>query len=190
MSYSTKIYSAAAFRYANALLELAQADGVLEKVERDLQDVKAMIGASADFRSLIRSPLLNADQQSRAMLALADKARLQDLTKNTLGVLIQNRRLNLLEGVIVAFGEELSRRRGEVEVQVETAEKLDDSQAQDLAKKIAGALQLQVTVNAQIRPEILGGMVVTVGSRMIDHSVARKLERLKASMMKPAEKAA
>ncbi len=176
--------SAVSFRYAIALMDLAEEAKKLDKVEKDLSDLRSMISASADLSRLIRSPLVNAGKRGAALQALAEKAKFQDLTRNFLGVLSENGRLNALESIIEAFYGELSKRRGEITVNVQTAQDLSAKQQKALQDTISKAVGSEVFLHAKVEPGILGGMIVTVGSQMIDDSVARKLERLKAAMSK------
>ena len=121
--------------------------------------------------------------------ALAQKAKFQTLTANFLGVLAQNRRLPALGAVIGAFQSELRRRRGEVEAKVETAFALNPAQTNALQEQLSKAMGTNVTLNVEVNRDLLGGLVVTVGSRMIDDSVRRKLEKLQRTM-NSGEKAA
>lgn len=179
---SAKASHAVTSRYALALIELAQESNKIEKVERDLNELAAMISASGDLATVISSPSLSSDQQAKAMMAIAEKAKFEGLTRNFLGVLVKNRRLAAVQGIVEAFRTELSRRRGEVAVEVQTAQDMSASQFEALQRAIAKGLGRDVALKAKVEPSILGGMIVTIGSKMIDDSVARKLERLKAAM--------
>ena len=187
MTSAVKVSSAVSSRYAAALMDLAETSKVLDKVEADLADLKAMVAGSSDLSLLIGSPLVSRVQQESALSALADKAKFQTLTKNFLGVLTQNRRLYALGAIIEAFRAALSRRRGEVSVSVETAQALKAAQVKSLQSAISKGIGSDVTLDEKVNPDILGGMIVTVGSHMIDDSVARKLDRLKAAMNKPSD---
>lgn len=182
MTSATKASSPVSLRYAVALMDLAQEGEKLDKVEKDLASLRSMIKDSPELAQLIRSPLTNRGKCEAALQAIGQKAGFQDLTNNFLGVLCRNGRLNALESVIDAFDRELSARRGEVEVNVQTAQKLSDAQLKTLQDTIAKSVGAEVLVKAKVEPSILGGMIVTVGSHMIDDSVARKLERLKSAM--------
>ncbi|MBP7721556.1 MAG: F0F1 ATP synthase subunit delta [Alphaproteobacteria bacterium] len=179
---SAKASHAVTSRYALALIELAQESNRIQQVERDLNELGAMIAASADLTTVISSPSLSRDQQAKAIMAIADKAKFDGLTRNFLGVLVKNRRLGAVQGISEAFRTELSRRRGEVAVEVQTAQDMSASQLESLQRAIAKGLGRDVALKAKVEPSILGGMIVTIGSKMIDDSVARKLERLKAAM--------
>lgn len=182
MTSATPASSVVASRYVRALIELAEESKKIDAVEKDFQDLGSMLEASEDFKHLVSSPLIPAEKQTAAIDAIASQAKLQELTTNFLKVLVQNRRLAILGSVIRAFSSELSKRRGEISVRVQTAQDLSASQIkalEDVLKKQTGT---QVSIEAEVKPEIIGGMVVTVGSHMIDDSVRRKLERLKVAM--------
>jgi F-type H+-transporting ATPase subunit delta len=171
-----------ATRYAAALIDMAEQSKSIEKVEKDFNELQVMIAGSKDLQSLIRNPLFNRVQQQSAILALAQKSGFDDLTVRFLGVLAQNRRLPMLPNVIRALITELNRRRGGVEAKVQTAFALSDAQTKDLQKSLSDAMGSSVSLNVEVNRDILGGMIVTVGSRMIDDSVRRKLERLKRTL--------
>lgn len=158
----------------------------VEKVEQDLRDLGAMIAESKDLRDIIENPLLDRTQQQRAILAVAEAAKFQPLTSNFLGVLATNRRLGALPAVLTAFHRELMRRRGAVAAKVETAVALTPAQTQALQKELSQAMGSNVTLDVSVNKDLLGGMVVTVGSRMIDNSVKRKLEMLQRAMNAPS----
>lgn len=171
-----------ASRYVSALLDMAEDARQTDKVEQDLLQLDSMIAESADLRSLIKNPLISSDQQLDGILALAEKAKFQQLTGNFLGVVANNRRLPLLPQIIRAFKAELRKRRGEVEARVESAFPMTPAQTDALQKELSKAMGVNVTLNVAVNKDLLGGMIVTVGSRMIDDSVRRKLERLQRTM--------
>lgn len=170
-------------RYANSLADLAQDSKVLDQVGSDFGALKQMLIESTDLAAFISSPRISRESQISVISEIAKKAKFNKLTENFLSVLIQNRRLNALEGIIKAFFKEVARRRGDVAVRVETAVELPAKQAKELEKKVADALGRSVTVEAIVNPEILGGMILTIGSYMIDDSVRRKLDRLGAVLI-------
>lgn len=182
MSSMNKASSLLAQRYANALVDAAEGAGALAKVEKDIADLQAMVEACDDLVAVIRSPLLPQDKMLGVVDALADKAKFNVVTKNFLGVLVQNRRLGVLEAIMDGFNGELSARRGEVRVDVQVAQDISAKQKKALEDVLSKAIGKDVAVNARVEPSILGGMIVTVGSQMIDNSVARKLARLRLAM--------
>lgn len=182
MSSKTQVSSLVCQRYAKALIQQAESVKKLDKVEQDVKDLSAMIESSDDLRNVIRSPLFNQVSLSKALFAIADKAKFQDVTKSFLGTLIENGRLNILEQVIAAFGVVLSKKRGELEVEVKVAQDLSAKQRKDLEAALSKSLGGAVAMDVQVDPSILGGMIVTAGSCMVDDSIARKLERLRADL--------
>lgn len=169
-------------RYAAALLDMAAEAGQVEKIEGDMRDLGAMIAASEDLRTLLSNPLAGRDRLSSAIGALAAQAKLQKLTSNFLGVLAANNRLSILEKIVTAFQDELVRRRGEVRAKVQTAYALTHEQTQALKDEMGKVMGSNVTLDVEINKDLLGGMVVTVGSKQIDSSVKRQLELLKRAM--------
>ena len=182
MAASKQTSSIVSKRYANALIELADDKKNLDKVEKDLSDLAGMIESSEELQFAIRSPLINEASMQKAVMAIADKAKLQDITKSFLGVLVQNGRIEELSNIIKAFNQILDKRRGAITVDVEVAQDLTAKQKKDLQTALSKAIGKDVAVNAKVEPSILGGMIVTIGSQMIDDSVRRKLERLKVSL--------
>ncbi len=178
MSSSNLTSSLIYTRYAGALVDLAEQKKVVEKVQKDLDSLQSALDTSNDLSEAISSPLVSASEQGRVMEELAKKVKMQGLTKNFLGVLAQNRRVSALPGIIKAYEKIVAQRSGLVDVRVETAAALDDKQSKAVKAKIEKALSATVRLEEIVSPEIMGGMVVTVGSYMIDDSVRRKIERL------------
>lgn len=171
-----------AVRYASALIEMASDSKILDKVEQDMADLGKMIEGSAELSSAIRNPLIGKPEKQAAIEAIAAKAKFQDLTKKFLSVLAVNGRLRHVTSIISAFGRQLRLHRGEVEVKVETAGALTDEQTKALKKQFSDKIGMNVTLEVSVNKDLIGGMVVTIGSRMIDDSVRSKLERLGRAM--------
>ena len=182
MSTQTQSSTVVSRRYAGALLDLAEESKALAKVEKDLDELAAMMLSSSDLATMIASPLTTRADQEKAAQKLAEKAKFQKLTKNFLGVLAQNGRLNILPAILRDVESEMTKRRGELVANVETAVALTDKQTKALQKEISKAMGRDVMIEATVNPDIMGGMVVTAGSYMIDDSVKRKLERLRSAM--------
>ncbi len=178
MSSSTPISSIVYTRYAGALIDLAEQNKAVDKIQKNLSALENMINDSDDLAEVITSQLISKEKQAAAINALATKAKLEKLTANFLGVLVENRRLNALPGIITVFNKILAAKSGQVEVSVETAAKLTAGQVKDVKQKIEKALGTTIIVEEKVTPEIMGGVIVTIGSYMIDDSVRRKLERL------------
>jgi F-type H+-transporting ATPase subunit delta len=171
-----------AARYATALFELARDQGALDKIAADLDNVKAMIESSADLRRLVRSPIIGRAEQGKAMDAVLARAQVNELTRRFVGVVAANRRLFSLEAIISAFKQQLAKSRGELTAIVSTAQPLDDAQKAALDASLRRAVGVKVAVETKVDPELLGGMVVRIGSRMFDSSLRSKLQRLQLAM--------
>jgi len=169
-------------RYALALLELAEEQGVLDRVADDLKALKSMIGESGDLRRLLRSPLFGRAQQEAAIGAVLEKAGAGDLTGKFVSVVAANRRLFALSAMIEAYLAELACKRGEVTARVTSAQPLSDAQSQALIEALKRAAGSKVTVESAVDADLLGGLVVRVGSRMIDASLKTKLMKLRHAM--------
>jgi F-type H+-transporting ATPase subunit delta len=171
-----------AARYAAALLELADAHKAIDRVASDLTELRAMIGGSGALRSLIRSPLLTREEQGSAMAALLRQSGASDLVRKFVGLVASNRRLFALPAMIDEFLAELARRRGEMRAEVTAAKSLSDHQQQALSEAIRRSVGGKVAVDVKVDPSLIGGLVVKVGSRMIDSSLRTKLQRLQLAM--------
>jgi len=171
-----------ASRYAAALFELADEKKQLDVVAGDLSSLKQAIAASEDLRRLIRSPVLSRADQGRAMEALLEAARASDLVRRFVGLVAQNRRLFVLPEMINAYLSQLAERRGEVTAEVVSARPLSDAQRSAVAEALRKAVGGKVAVDAQVDPSLIGGLVVKVGSRLIDSSLRTKLHRLQLAM--------
>ena len=179
---SKQTSGAAAIRYATALVEIAANAKKIDSVETDLNELEAMIQGSTDLQNLLKSPLISREDQQASIVAIAQKAKFQDITTNFLNLLAQNRRLNMLPSIMNAVHMDISRLRGEVSAHVATAFKLTKEQENALQESLAKAVGKAVSVQVDVQEDLIGGMVVTVGSQIIDDSVKRKLERLKIAM--------
>jgi F-type H+-transporting ATPase subunit delta len=169
-------------RYAAALYELAHDAKALDAVAQDLGQLKAMIAASEDLRRLIGSPLLARDQQAKGIAALTASAQFGDLTRRFLGTVARNRRAYALPAIIDAFTALLAERRGELVAEVTAAKALRPEQIGAVTTALRNTLGRKVSMTIKIDPAILGGLKVKVGSRLIDASLASKLQRLQLAM--------
>jgi F-type H+-transporting ATPase subunit delta len=174
--------SGLAERYAAALFELADERRILDAVAADLRALKAMIGGSADLMRLIRSPILSRAEQSRAIAALAEQAGFSPLVRDFLGVVAHNRRLFAVPAMIDSYLKKLAERRGEVTAEVTAAQPLSEAQLARLGEELRRALGRRVAVEVKVDRALLGGLVVKVGSRMIDGSLRSRLARLQLAM--------
>ena len=169
-------------RYATSLIETAEQAKVLDKVEKDVAELAAMIEESEELRFFLTNPLFGKDQQISVLIGLSQKAKLQKITENFLNVLIAKSRVFVLEAILDSFNEELAIKRGEVNAQVVTAIKMTQKQTKALEDKVAKSIGRKVSLDVQVDESLIGGLVITIGSRMVDASVKRKLERLENAL--------
>ena len=174
--------SGLAARYAAALFDLADERRMLDEIASDLRQVRAMLQGSGDFLRLIRSPVLSRDQQGKAVGVLAEQAGLSPLVRDFLAVVARNRRLFAVPAIIEAFLAKLAARRGEVNAQVTAAQALNETQLATLNEQLRRSIGSRVSVDVLIDPGLIGGMIVKVGSRMVDGSIKSKLQRLQLAM--------
>lgn len=178
----TETIGVIAVRYATALYELAESQNLLDQVAGDLKALRAMIRDSADLARLLHSPITSRAAQGSAILALAKEAKFTPLTVNFLGVLATNRRLPDVGGVIASYLGTLAAKRGEKAAQVASAVPLSAAQLDSLTNALKTAFGGTVAVDVAVDPSLLGGLVVKVGSRMVDSSLKTKLQHLKLAM--------
>ncbi|WP_404424448.1 F0F1 ATP synthase subunit delta [Thalassospira australica] len=169
-------------RYATALFELAQSADALDAVKSDLELLDQAIVESDDLRNVLRSPVISRDVQAKAMAALLDKLGVSDLTKKTVGVLCQKRRLFVLPDVISSYLSMLSAFKGEVTAQVTSASELKKEQIEAVTGALKEVVGATVKVDLNVDPAVLGGLVVKVGSRVFDASLRTKLQKLELAM--------
>lgn len=179
---SSETTGAIAQRYAAALFELAEHHNALDQVAADLKAFRDMAAASDDLTRLLRSPVIGRDAQIRAITAVAEKAGFSDLTRRFLGTVAGNRRLFSVHGMIGAYLERLAAKRGEVTAAVTAAAQLTATQLASLTETLKTAVGAAVAIEVQVDPSLLGGLVVRVGSRMIDNSLRTKLQHLQLAM--------
>ena len=169
-------------RYATALFELALEERALDAVKADLDHFDGLIAESPDLRRLVRSPILSRADQGRAITAIAEGAGLTPLTRSFLGLVAQNRRLFAVPAMIDAFLARLASRRGEVTAEVVAAQALTPAQLDAVNEQLRKAMGSKVAVEVRVDPALLGGLIVKVGSRMVDASLRSKLHRLQLAM--------
>ena len=169
-------------RYATALFELARDEKSIDAVRADLDQFDAMLNDSADLKRLVRSPVFAADAQSKALSAVLDKAGIAGISANFLKVLTANRRLFAVSDVIRAFRALVARFKGEASADVTVAEPLSDKNLDALKTALKAVSGKDVTLHVKVDPSIIGGLVVKLGSRMVDSSLRTKLNSIKHAM--------
>jgi F-type H+-transporting ATPase subunit delta len=174
--------SGVAGRYANALFELALEQNALASVEQDLATFAEALEEAPDLRRLVQSPVISAEEQARALDAMLKALKLGGLVGNFLKLTAKNRRLFAVPDMIRAFRLALARHRGQVNAEVTSAAKLEDGQLRALKQALAAALGKDVQLDHKVDASLLGGLIVKVGSRMVDSSLRTKLSSLKHAM--------
>lgn len=182
MDASTGIQSSLSGRYATALFELARDAKAIDGVEASLERVRQALDESDDFRSLTTSPLIARDAAVAAIAAVAKTLELDATTANFLGVLAQNRRLRDLGAIIRAYRDLARRHRGETTAEVTSAHPLTETQVADLKQGLRQRLGRDVSLDLSVDPALLGGLVVRIGSQMIDSSIRTRLNSLAHAM--------
>lgn len=182
MSEHQAITSGVAGRYALALFELAEEAGSLDEVRADLNGLGSALKTSDDLKRLVANPVFSREDQGRAMAAVLDKAGANALTKNFIALVARKRRLGMLKDMIKAYDTLLADKRGEVTAEVTSAHKLKAEQIKKLKAALKASLGREVQVETSIDQSLLGGLIVKVGSRMIDSSLRTKLSKLKIAM--------
>jgi F-type H+-transporting ATPase subunit delta len=171
-----------ALRYANAVFELAAEERAIEAVESDFQQLKTMLHDSPELARLVRSPLFSREDQARGMEAVLAQVGVSDLTRKLVLLLAQKRRLFALADIIRAFEELLARHRGEVAAEVTSARPLSNEETTELRRMLNDKLGREPRLTTHVDPRLLGGLVLKLGSRMIDSSLRSKLDGLRAAM--------
>ena len=169
-------------RYATALFELARDARSIDAVKADLDRFDAMLADSTDLKRLVRSPVFSADSQSKALAAVLDKAEISGISAKFLKVLTANRRLFVVSDVIRAFRALVARFKGEATADVTVAETLSEKNLDAVKTALKSVTGKDVALNVKVDPAIIGGLVVKLGSRMVDSSLRTKLNSIKHAM--------
>ena len=182
MSETAGISTSIASRYATAVFDLAKEGKAIKALEADVAALESAIVESDDLRTLLSSPLYSRDQQGVAISAIAAKMKLSATTSNVLALLSSKRRLFVLPQLLTVLQGMLAEERGEVTAEVTAAKKLTKAQADKLAKTLTAQVGKSVTIKETVDERIIGGLIVKVGSKMIDTSIASKLNALQNTM--------
>jgi F-type H+-transporting ATPase subunit delta len=175
--------SGVAGRYATALFELALENKAVDAVKKDLDQFDALIADSADLNRLVRSPVFGVDEQLKALSAILAKAGIGGLAENFLRVITTNRRLFAVRDMIRAYRALVARHKGEVTAHITVAQKLSDTHLDALKSALKSVTSgKDIDLDIKIDPAIIGGLVVKVGSRMVDSSLRTKLNSIKLAM--------
>jgi F-type H+-transporting ATPase subunit delta len=179
---SNSVQASLGGRYATALFDLAVDAKSVDQVEQSLGAVRRALAESTDFKELIGSPVVARGAAVKAVLAVADELGVDATTKSFLGVLAENRRLSQLPQIIRAFRALAAHHRGERTAEVTSAHPLSEEQVGELKQQLRARVGREVSVDLSVDPEILGGLVVRIGSQMIDSSIRTRLNALASAM--------
>ena len=179
---SEKAESGLAGRYANAVFELAQDQKAVDAVSTDLAGLRKAVETSPDLARLVRSPVFSAEDHAKALKAILEKMGAHPLTVKFVLLLAQKRRLFVLNQIITSYESLVAKSRGETEAEVTSARHLKDDEITELKAVLKSQLGKEPRLHSRIDPTLLGGLIIKVGSRMIDSSLRTKLEGLAAVM--------
>ena len=182
MSEPASISAGIAARYAQAVFDLAKDDKALKALESDVDALDAALKASADLRDMIASPVVTREDQGAAIAAIAKKMKLSGLVANTLALMASKRRLFVLPHLVADLRARIAAEKGEVTAEVASAVALTAEQAAALAETLKKTVGKTVKLNATVDESLIGGLVVKVGSKMIDTSIRSKLASLQNAM--------
>lgn len=182
MSDTEVITGEAPIRYAKALVELAEDAKSLVAIEKDVKSLKAMFETSKELKAFVDSPVFTTEDKKAAMASIAKKAKLKALTAQFIGTVAANRRADILPSIIAAFEDIVAKRRGSEVAKVTSAQKMTAAQLTSLKSNLKKSLGRPVQVETSVDPDLLGGFVVRVGSRLYDSSLKTKLEDLRLTL--------
>ena len=182
MEISAGIQASLAGRYASALFDLASENGTVTAVESDLGQLETALAESSELAAVTTNPKVGRSDAQKALWGVSAILGVTELTQNFLGVLAQNRRLAELPKVIRAFRSIAAAQRGEVTAEVTSAHALTDTQLADLKARLTAREGRTVKLSTKVEPDLLGGLVVTIGSKRIDASIRTRLNSLSQAM--------
>jgi F-type H+-transporting ATPase subunit delta len=182
VSEPVSISSGIAGRYATAMFDLAKEEGALAALETDIDALDAALDQSADFAAVIASPILTRDAQGKAISAVAAAMGLNVITSNALALMASKRRLFVLPQLVAALRDLIAAEKGEMTAEVTAATALTDAQVAALSKALSAAVGKDVKLKLAVDEALIGGLVVKVGSQMIDTSIRAKLNTLQNTM--------
>lgn len=169
-------------RYASALFELAQEGRAVEKTGADLSTFQELLDESADLSRLVRSPVFSAEDQISALEAICQRAEISGLALNFIKLVTRNRRLFAISDMIKAYRGLVAASKGEIQAEVTAAETLGERHVDELKAALKASMGREVQLSTRVDPAILGGLIVKVGSRMVDNSLKTKLQNLRIAM--------
>ena len=182
MAIDETMTASVAGRYASALFDLAHEQNAVAAVEADIVKIEAMMAESADLRTLVASPVTSSTDQANALAAVLAKSGIAGTTSSFVALVAKNRRLFVLPEMMKNFRSIAAKSRGEVTAQVTSAHALNETQVEALKETLRASAGRNVTLATKVDPSLIGGLIVQIGSRMIDSSIKTKLANLSIAL--------
>ena len=184
MSKDTGFSITSAERYSLALYELSNESNVLTKMEEQCSSILSLINSSEDFKNLIKDPTTKRDDLLKIITSISESYKFETLFKNFLNFLIQKRRFFFLERILKSFIEICSKKRGEIKAELTAAKELTENEINDIKNDLSKNFSSKIKLNYKNDPSLIGGLIVQVGSTMVDTSIKGKLQKIENKMIK------
>ena len=169
-------------RYGSALYDLASEKKCIDSILNDFEVAEKVLKESSELRQLIRSPLVNSDEKLNILLKIFSQSNLHDLTTTFLKVLSDNKRISNLISIILQFKKINSEKRGDITADITSADELSEDEKNNITNQLKNSLGQKLSLNFDVDKDIIGGLIVRVGSKMIDTSILNKINKLKIAM--------
>ena len=169
-------------RYGSALYDLASEKKCIDSILNDFEVAEKVLKESSELRQVIRSPLVNSDEKLNILLKIFSQSNLHDLTTTFLKVLSDNKRISNLISVILQFKKINSEKRGDITADITSADELSEDEKNNITNQLKNSLGQKLSLNFDVDKDIIGGLIVRVGSKMIDTSILNKINKLKIAM--------
>ena len=183
MSSNSDFSNTSSKRYALALFELSDESKKLDVIEEQINAILQLITASKDFNNLIKDPTTNQDDLVKVITKISDNFKLDDLIKNFLVFLVNKRRFFYVEQILKSFIETCSKKRGELKAELKSAKELSDDQIKKITDELTENFSSKIKLNYKHDKSLIGGLVVQVGSTMVDTSIKNKLQQIENRMI-------
>ena len=183
MSSKSTFSNSTSKSYALALFEIAKEKSELNKVEDEINSFKILINESSDFKEMILNPVINKEEKNKTILKIADHFNISETLKNFLGFLIFKNRLFFLNQIIESFLDFASNSKGELNAKLLSSKKLSKEELEKIKSELSKDFKTPIKINYKFDPELIGGLIIQVGSVMVDTSIRNKLRQLEKSMI-------
>ena len=170
-------------RYSLALYELADEASLIDPIEKNSFALLNLISTNNDFSNLIKNPTINQDTLTKVIVKICENSKLENLFKNFLNFLIKKRRFFYIENILNNFLEICSEKRGELKAEIKSAKNLTESEINKITEELSNNFKSKIKLNYEHDQSLVGGLVVQVGSTMIDTSIKNKLQKIESRMV-------